>query len=90
METISIWGPSEIADDLDEIAERWDRHSDTKVKRSVPGREALILGVAMLEMMEQNWGTRKTATESIHAKKGAARQGIIEYFDESGGEESSE
>lgn len=80
METVSIWAPSELAEDLDEIAERWDRHSDTKVKRSVPGREALILGVAMLDMMERNLGTRKVATMDINQKKGAARQGIVEYF----------
>ena len=87
MQSISIWAPTDHADELDEMAERWDRHVEGKtVKRSVPGRAALAMGIAMLEMMEHRLGTRRVATMGEKELAGAARQGAVEYLNDSDAE----
>lgn len=78
--TLSIWAPAELADECDEIAERWDEHTDLKTKRSVPARKALQMGLQILQMVEDEYGARRVADMPDRQLRAMARQGMVEYF----------
>lgn len=79
--TLSVWAPISLADDAEAMAERWDEYTELKTKRSVPARQALELGMTILEMLEDEYGARRVARMDMHEKRAMARQGLVEYFE---------
>jgi len=80
--TLSIWAPTDLADDLEAMADRWNEHRrDKKVKRSVPARESLLIGHAILDLLEDEWGTRRVERMSEREKRMLARQAVLDHLD---------
>lgn len=77
MATVGFAVPQDIIDDLDDIKVRWDRREAGSVSRSAVAREALVLGVACLDLLDEH-NARNVSTQQ---QKSLVRQALLEYFE---------
>lgn len=74
--------PSQQVEDLDEVKRRWDEWEARNISRSEAAREALAIGIAALDVMDDELGP-ESARMATQERRAAARQALLNLYDES-------